>query len=113
MCATCKRLGIRVRAHFPGYPSLKRVSSGPRGRMTLLEVTVTSDGFLLGTARIGTGRDAYVHSVFLGRASNHPTLADLCKRRLAVLSGRLTFQVVPNGRTVRSGPGSFERDGDA
>jgi hypothetical protein len=55
------------RDSFPGYPHLKRVAqSAQYGRMELLDVNATSDGFLIGTARIGTGRAAYIHSVFLG-----------------------------------------------
>lgn len=55
--------------HFPGYPYLKRVAySDQYGRMELLEVTRTSDGFLIGYAKIGEGEDAYCHSVFLGEA---------------------------------------------
>ena len=54
--------------HFPAYPHLKRVTRSARyGRMELLSVSRTSDGFLLGQAKIGTGRNAYTHSVFLGR----------------------------------------------
>lgn len=53
---------------FPGYPKLKRVAYSDRyGRMELIEVTRTSDGYLVGMAKIGEGEDAYVHSVFLGR----------------------------------------------
>jgi hypothetical protein len=37
------------------------------GRMELLEVNPTSDGFLIGMARVGKGKSAYLHSVFLGR----------------------------------------------
>lgn len=54
---------------FPGYPHLKRVChSDQYGRMELIEVNRTSDGFLVGMAKIGAGGDAYLHSVFLGRA---------------------------------------------
>lgn len=54
---------------FPGYPHLKRVVHNERyGRMELLEVNKTSDGFLVGYARIGTGSNSYGHEVFLGRA---------------------------------------------
>lgn len=54
---------------FPGYPHLKRVCHSDRyGRMELIEVNKTSDGFLMGWAKIGTGKDAYMHSVFLGSA---------------------------------------------
>jgi hypothetical protein len=55
------------RDSFPGYPHLKRVCYSTRyGRMELLSVSRTSDGFLTGFAKIGTGKDAYTHSVFLG-----------------------------------------------
>lgn len=57
-----------MRNSFPGYPHLKRVCQSPQyGRMELLEVNPTSDGFLIGWAKIGKGKDAYMHSVFLGR----------------------------------------------
>ena len=53
---------------FPGYPYLKRVTHSDRyGRMELLSVEETSDGFLIGYAKIGTGRHTYTHSVFLGQ----------------------------------------------
>lgn len=57
---------------FPGYPHLKRVAySQPYGhRMELVSVNETSDGYLIGYAKIGTGRNAYMHSVFLGRNPN-------------------------------------------
>ena len=56
------------RNHFPGYPHLKKVVHDERyGRMELIEVNETSDGFLMGYAKIGTGKNAYCHSVFLGR----------------------------------------------
>ena len=56
--------------HFPGYPSLRRVIHSDRyGRIELLEVNETSDGFLLGQALIGEGDDQYAHSVFLGTAA--------------------------------------------
>lgn len=59
----------KKRDHFPGYPNLKRVAHSDRyGRMELLSVERTSDGFLVGMAKIGTGRNAYHHSVFLGSA---------------------------------------------
>ena len=55
--------------HFPGYPHLKRVAYNDRyGRMELIEVNRTSDGYLVGMAKIGEGEDAYLHSVFLGAA---------------------------------------------
>lgn len=60
---------MKDRDSFPGYPHLKRVAwSRQYGRMELLEVTRTSDGYLIGTARIGKGNDSYIHSVFLGEA---------------------------------------------
>lgn len=59
----------RSSSSFPGYPNLKRVTHSDRyGRMELLEVQRTSDGFLIGMAKIGTGEAAYLHSVFLGSA---------------------------------------------
>lgn len=55
------------RDHFPGWPNLKRVThSDCYGRMELLEVNRTSDGYLLGMARIGEGEDSYIHSIFIG-----------------------------------------------
>lgn len=55
-----------ARDHFPGYPHLKRVCESPRyGRMELIEVSRTSDGFLVGMARF---EDGSMHSVFLGAA---------------------------------------------
>lgn len=59
------------RDHFPGYPNLKRVAHSDRyGRMELLSVNETSDGFLIGMAKIGKGKNAYMHSVFLGSAKD-------------------------------------------
>jgi hypothetical protein len=53
---------------FPGYPHLMKVCHSERyGRMELLSVERTSDGYLTGYAKIGTGKNAYTHSVFLGR----------------------------------------------
>lgn len=63
-----KREQRQKRDSFPGYPHLRRVTDTPRGRATLLEVNRTSDGFLIGMARFGEGDEAYIHSVFLGRA---------------------------------------------
>lgn len=55
------------RDHFPGYPNLKRVTHSDRyGRMELIDVTRTSDGYLIGTAKIGEGENSYIHSVFIG-----------------------------------------------
>ena len=57
------------RDHFPGYPNLKRVTHSDRyGRMELLGVNRTSDGYLIGTARIGEGEDSYIHDIFIGGA---------------------------------------------
>jgi hypothetical protein len=57
---------------FPGYPHLKRVIHNEHyGRMELVEVSRTSDGFLVGQAKIGTGSNAYYHSVFLGSDPTH------------------------------------------
>jgi hypothetical protein len=68
---------------FPGYPHLKRVIHHPHyGRMELLEVQRTSDGYLLGTAVIGEGDEAYIHRVFLGlaprKAPAPPTMGFTC-----------------------------------
>ena len=53
--------------HFPGYPNLRRVVHSDRyGRMELVEISETSDGFLLGQVLIGEGDEQYTHSVFLG-----------------------------------------------
>jgi hypothetical protein len=53
------------------YPKLRRVGHDDRyGRMELVDVRETGDGFLIGQAWIGRGRDRYLHSVFLGRADN-------------------------------------------
>lgn len=53
------------------YPKLRRVvHDDRRGRIELLSVNETSDGFLIGQGRIGTGEDAYGHSVFIGRAAD-------------------------------------------
>jgi hypothetical protein len=53
---------------FPGYPHLSRVGYSDRfGRMELLSVDKTSDGFLTGYARFEDGSS---HSVFLGKAPN-------------------------------------------
>lgn len=94
MCDTCKAIGLPRRAHFPGYPTLRRVTQSDHyGRMTLLSVSPTSDGFLLGHARIGTGRNAYIHSVLIGRASDHPPLEQFVRAH-AVRTGRLSFQVM-------------------
>jgi len=53
------------------FPKLRRVAySSQYGRMELLEVNETSDGFLIGQARIGEGDETYMHSVFLGKADD-------------------------------------------
>ena len=60
-----------ARDHFPGYPRLRRVAYSDRyGRMELLEVNKTSDGFLIGWALLGEGENQCSHSVFLGRADD-------------------------------------------
>lgn len=49
------------------YPHLRRQSQTSRGLCTLLEVTETSDGFLMGWARFDDpDGSSYEHSVFLG-----------------------------------------------
>lgn len=54
------------------YPTLLRVcETSSRGRMELVEVSETSDGFLVGQALIGEGEDAFYHSVFLGAADDY------------------------------------------
>lgn len=55
---------------FPGHPHLKRVAYNKHyGRMELVEVTRTSDGYLIGQALIGPkDGERYLHSVFLGAA---------------------------------------------
>lgn len=54
------------------YPGLRKVTHSDRhGRMELLSVNITSDGFLVGWARIGEGADAHEHSVFVGLASDY------------------------------------------
>lgn len=55
------------------YPTLRRVCYSDRyGRMELVSVSETSDGFLMGTAVIGDpdGDDRYMHSIFIGCASD-------------------------------------------
>ncbi len=60
-----------VNQSFPGWPKLRRVvHSRDRGRIELLSVDETSDGFLIGQAQIGEGPDAYCHSVFIGSAAD-------------------------------------------
>jgi len=60
-------------ATFPGYPGLKRQAHTDRGLATLLSVSQTSDGFLLGFATF-ENKDGEVydtHSVFLGSAADY------------------------------------------
>lgn len=52
------------------YPNLRRHAETSRGPTELIEVNETSDGFLIGTAKIGEGNDAYHHSIFLGAVSD-------------------------------------------
>ncbi len=52
------------------YPHLRRIVHSDRGRIELLEVNETSDGFLMGMAKIGEGEDAYHHSIFIGAAAD-------------------------------------------
>ncbi len=53
---------------FPGYPNLRRHAQSDRyGKMELLGVNRTSDGFLIGWARVHIGEDnEHEHSVFIG-----------------------------------------------
>ncbi len=55
--------------HFPGYPNLRQFATSDQyGEMELLSVERTSDGFLIGWARIHLGTDyEFEHSVFLGK----------------------------------------------
>ena len=57
-----------TRDHFPGYPNLRRVAHSDRfGKMELLSVDRTSDGHLIGWARVHIGtEDEHEHSIFLG-----------------------------------------------
>lgn len=57
---------------FPRYPRLRRSVKTERwGRVTLHEVTETSDGYLTGWATVFDGtKDAYQHSIFLGKAAS-------------------------------------------
>lgn len=65
----CKCGQCKGQDHFPGYPQLKRFTYSDRyGRMELLAVNRTSDGYLIGTARIGEDEDSYIHDVFIGGA---------------------------------------------
>ena len=53
---------------FPGYPYLRRFAQSDQyGDMELLSVDQTSDGFLIGWARVHIGtEEEHEHSVFLG-----------------------------------------------
>ncbi len=54
------------------YPTLLRVVHGDRyGRMELLSVAETSDGFLIGHALVGEGEGAHHKSIFLGRTEDY------------------------------------------
>ena len=53
------------RDSFPGFPHLRRTAVTDRGLATLLEVSRTSDNFLIGLAAFESGE---IHSVFLGEA---------------------------------------------
>ena len=66
---TSQRLSKRSN-HFPGYPHIRRVAYSERyGRMELISIDRTSDGYLIGTAKIGEpGPEQFVHSIFLGSA---------------------------------------------
>ncbi len=54
--------------HFPGYPGLRQFATSDRyGDMELLSVDRTSDGFLIGWARVHIGTDdEHEHSIFIG-----------------------------------------------
>lgn len=55
----------------PRFPRLPKVGHSNRyGRIELLSVSVTSDGFLIGWVRIGKGKNAFNHSVLIGRAED-------------------------------------------
>jgi hypothetical protein len=67
--ALCKEIEMTRSNRFPQYPQLQRIAySDQYGRMELLELSRTSDGFLIGMALIGEGDEQYMHSVFLGFA---------------------------------------------
>ncbi len=59
---------ITVAPPFPGYPNLRRFAySDYNGNMELLSVSETSDGFLIGWARVRIGEeDEHEHFLFLG-----------------------------------------------
>lgn len=54
--------------HFPGYPNLKQHAYSDRyGHMELLSVDRTSDGHLIGWARVHIGEpNEHEHSIFIG-----------------------------------------------
>ncbi len=53
------------------YPNLRRVAHDRAlGRIELISVDETSDGFLIGWATIGSGEDAFERSIFLGTAGD-------------------------------------------
>ncbi len=54
--------------HFPNYPNLRRFAQSERyGKMELLSVHKTSDGFLIGWAKVHIGEESeHEHSVFIG-----------------------------------------------
>ena len=54
--------------HFPGHPNLRKHAYSDRyGHMELLSVDRTSDGFLIGWARVHIGEeDEHEHSIFIG-----------------------------------------------
>lgn len=58
--------------HVPGHPNLCRFAhSETYGDMELLSIERTSDGFLIGWARVHISEECeHEHSVFLGQA--HP-----------------------------------------
>jgi hypothetical protein len=55
--------------HFPGYPNIKSgwVHTDRYGDVKLVEITRTSDGFLIGTAKNRRGQ--LVLNLFIGRAA--------------------------------------------
>ena len=56
-----------ARKHFPGFPQLKPgwIHTDRYGDLQLVAVNVTSDGFLIGTAKTRSGE--FVSNLFLGR----------------------------------------------
>jgi hypothetical protein len=57
-----------ARKSFPGYPHIKAgwVPTDRYGEIKLVEISRTSDGFLIGTAVTRSGE--YVFNLFLGSA---------------------------------------------